>query len=89
MWIVKSFIIIGGEKDKMTSRTISICQGKGSLGHNNRAFHTKNTNPDRTPNNIVFVREPIGVAYDKLFGIVKKSAVRKYPKSKIGRYQAA
>jgi hypothetical protein len=25
----------------------------------------------------------------KYYGIVKKSAVRKYPKSKIGRYQAA
>lgn len=51
----------------MTSRTISICQGKGSIGHNNRAFHTKNTDPARTKNNIVFVREPIGDAYGKLF----------------------
>lgn len=51
----------------MTSRTISICQGKGSIGHNNRAFHTKNTDPARTKNNIVFVREPIGEAYDSLF----------------------
>lgn len=51
----------------MTSRTISICQGKGSIGHNNRAFHTKNTDPARTKNNIVFVREPISEAYDSLF----------------------
>ncbi len=51
----------------MRARTISICQGKGSIGHNNRAFHTKNTDPSRTQNNIVFVREPIGEAYDKLF----------------------
>ena len=51
----------------MTSRTISICQGKGSIGHNNRTFHTKNTDPARTKNNIVFVREPIGTAYEKLF----------------------
>lgn len=51
----------------MTPRTISICQGKGSIGHNNRAFHTKNTDPARTKNNIVFVREPIGKAYDSLF----------------------
>lgn len=58
----------------MTARTISICQGKGSLGHNNRAFHTKNTDPNRTPNNIVFVREPIGEAYDKLFS----AAVERY-----------
>ena len=58
----------------MTSRTISICQGKGSIGHNNRAFHTKNTDPARTKNNIVFVREPIGTAYDKLFS----KAVERY-----------
>ncbi|MGN0691416.1 MAG: plasmid recombination protein [Oscillospiraceae bacterium] len=51
----------------MKSRTISVCQGKGSIGHNNRAFHTKNTDPARTKNNIVFVREPIGDAYGKLF----------------------
>lgn len=58
----------------MTSRNISICQGKGSIGHNNRAFHTKNTDPARTKNNIVFVREPIGTAYDKLFS----KAVKRY-----------
>lgn len=58
----------------LTSRTISICQGKGSIGHNNRAFHTKNTAPARTKNNIVFVREPIGTAYDKLFS----KAVKRY-----------
>ena len=27
----------------MIYRTISLCQGKGSIGHNNRVFHTKNT----------------------------------------------
>ena len=58
----------------MKARTISICQGKGSIGHNNRAFHTKNTDPSRTKNNIVFVREPIGEAYDKLFS----AAVERY-----------
>ena len=58
----------------MISRTISICQGKGSIGHNNRTFHTKNTDPARTKNNIVFVREPIGTAYEKLFA----EAVERY-----------
>lgn len=58
----------------MISRTISICQGKGSIGHNNRTFHTKNIDPARTKNNIVFVREPIGTAYDKLFA----EAVERY-----------
>lgn len=58
----------------MRARTISICQGKGSIGHNNRAFHTKNTDPARTKDNIVFVREPIGEAYDSLFS----AAVERY-----------
>ncbi len=58
----------------MISRTISICQGKGSIGHNNRTFHTKNSDPARTKNNIVFVREPIGTAYEKLFA----EAVERY-----------
>ena len=58
----------------MISRTISICQGKGSIGHNNRTFHTKNTDPARTKNNIVFVREPIGTTYEKLFA----EAVERY-----------
>lgn len=58
----------------MISRTISVCQGKGSIGHNNRTFHTKNTDPARTKNNIVFVREPIGTAYEKLFA----EAVERY-----------
>jgi len=55
-------------------RTISICQGKGSIGHNNRVFHTKNTNPELTPNNIVFVKQPIKEAYEQLF----REAVERY-----------
>ena len=58
----------------MKTRTISICQGKGSIGHNNRAFHAKNTDPLRTKNNIILVREPIREAYDKLFS----AAVKRY-----------
>lgn len=58
----------------MKTRTISICQGKGSIGHNNRAFHAKNTDPSRTQNNIILVREPIREAYDKLFS----AAVKRY-----------
>ena len=58
----------------MIYRTISLCQGKGSIGHNNRVFHTKNTNPALTPNNIVFVQQPIKEAYEQLFG----EAVERY-----------
>ena len=58
----------------MIYRTISLCQGKGSIGHNNRVFHTKNTNPELTSNNIVFVQQPIKEAYEQLFG----EAVKRY-----------
>ena len=58
----------------MIYRTISLCQGKGSIGHNNRVFHTKNTNPELTPNNIIFVQQPIKEAYEQLFG----EAVERY-----------
>ena len=58
----------------MIYRTISLCQGKGSIGHNNRVFHTKNTSPALTPNNIVFVQQPIKEAYEQLFG----EAVERY-----------
>lgn len=52
----------------MISKTISMCQGKGSLTHNNRTFTAKNIDPNRTENNIVFVREDLAEAYEKLFG---------------------
>ncbi len=58
----------------MIYRTISLCQGKGSIGHNNRVFHTKNTNPALTPNNIVFVQQSIKEAYEHLFS----EAVERY-----------
>ena len=35
----------------MISKTISMCQGKGSLAHNNRTFTAKNIDPNRTENN--------------------------------------
>ncbi|MCM1329530.1 MAG: plasmid recombination protein [Ruminococcus sp.] len=55
-------------------KSISHCQGKGSLSHNNREFHPKNVDPSRTPNNIIFVKKPIGTTYEKLFG----AAVERY-----------
>ncbi|MCM1524162.1 MAG: plasmid recombination protein [Ruminococcus sp.] len=55
-------------------KSISHCQGKGSLSHNNREFHPKNSDIGRTPDNITFVKEPIGAAYEKLFG----AAVERY-----------
>ncbi len=46
----------------MSTKTISHCQGKGSLAHNNRTFHPKNVDSSRTPDNITFIKEPIAEA---------------------------
>lgn len=58
----------------MSTKTISMCQGKGSLSHNNRMFTAKNIDSSRTANNIVFVCQDLGEAYQHLFG----EAVEKY-----------
>ena len=47
----------------MSTKTISMCQGKGSLSHNNREFTAKNIDPFRTPDNIIFVQQDLGEAY--------------------------
>ena len=52
----------------MSTKTISMCQGKGSLSHNNREFTAKNIDPFRTPDNIIFVQQDLGEAYHQLFG---------------------
>lgn len=49
------------------SKTISMCQGKGSLSHNNREFTAKNIDPSRTPDNIIFKQQDLGEAYHRLF----------------------
>ena len=51
----------------MKEKRISFGQGHGSLAHNNREFMADNVDPLRTPQNITFVRQPIGEAYDQLF----------------------
>lgn len=58
----------------MSTKTISMCQGKGSLSHNNREFSAKNIDSSRTADNIVFVRQDLGETYDQLFG----AAVERY-----------
>lgn len=58
----------------MNTKTISMCQGKGSLSHNNREFTAKNIDPFRTADNIVFVRQELGETYNQLFG----AAVERY-----------
>ena len=58
----------------MNPKSISHCQGKGSLSHNNRVFKPKNVDSTRTQNNIIFIQEPIEQAYEKCFG----EAVNRY-----------
>ena len=58
----------------MNPKSISHCQGKGSLSHNNRVFKPKNVDSTRTQDNIIFIQEPIEQAYEKCFG----EAVNRY-----------
>ena len=63
----------------MKEKRISFGQGKGSIAHNNREFVADNVDPLRTPQNITFVCQPIGEAYDQLF---KESTERYNAKQK-------
>ena len=63
----------------MREKRISFGQGKGSLTHNNREFVADNVDVFRTPDNITFVCQPIGEAYDWLF---KESTERYNAKQK-------
>lgn len=56
------------------AKTISHCQGKGSLTHNRRMFSANNVDMSRTKDNVVFVNQPIEQAYDEIFG----AAVERY-----------
>jgi hypothetical protein len=58
----------------MNEKTLSHCQGTGSIAHNNRDFKAKNVDSNRTKDNIIFFQEPIEQAYEKCFG----EAVERY-----------
>ena len=47
--------------------SISFSTGKGSTNHNSRKFNAKNTDPNRTPLNIVYADEKIENVYHELF----------------------
>ena len=49
-------------------KTLSISIGKGSIGHNNRAFFADNIDSTRSKNNLIFHKENIREVYRKLFG---------------------
>lgn len=48
-------------------RTISFMTGKGSVNHNSRNFHAKNTDPERSYLNIEYINENIEDVYHELF----------------------
>ena len=49
------------------SKSISMCEGKGSLSHNNREFTAKNIDSSRTKDNILFIQQELGEAYHQMF----------------------
>ena len=55
-------------------RTISVMIGKGCLNHNERKFHAKNTDPERTYLNQTYCNERIRNVYHELFD----DAVKRY-----------
>ncbi len=51
--------------------------GKGSLNHNSRKFHAKNTDPNRTHWNVEYCNENIKDVYHELFD----EALKRYYKN--------
>ncbi|MEJ8728569.1 plasmid recombination protein [Flintibacter sp. HCN-6482] len=48
-------------------RTIIVMVGRGSVNHNSKKFHAKNTNPERSRLNVTYCRENIKAVYHELF----------------------
>ena len=48
-------------------RTISAMVGKGTVNHNSRKFHAKNTDPERSDRNVEYCNQDIREVYHELF----------------------
>ena len=72
----------------MNAKSISMCEGKGSLSHNNREFTARNIDSTKTPNNVVFVQQALSDAYHQLFdeAVEKYNARQKRNDRKIHNY---
>ncbi len=72
----------------MSEKSISMCEGKGSLSHNNREFTARNIDSSRTPNNVVFVQQALSDAYHQLFdeAVERYNAKQKRKDRRIGDY---
>ena len=55
------------EKGELLKRTISFMTGKGSVNHNSRKFHAKNTDPQRSHWNVEYCNQDIREVYHELF----------------------
>ena len=55
------------EVKDLLKRTISVMVGKGSVNHNSRKFHAKNTDPERSDRNIEYCNRDIREVYHELF----------------------
>lgn len=71
-------------------RTIQFSKGlgKASLRHNTRAFVSPNVDKERMENNVSFINEELGAAYEKIFGEALKeyNAKQKRADRKIDNY---
>lgn len=67
---------------------ISGMMGTGSLGHNNRKFHTENVDPSRSDQNITLCRENLRQVYEQTFGeaLAAYNAGKKKTRDKIPDY---
>lgn len=48
-------------------KTISVMVGKGSVNHNSRKFHAKNTDPERSDRNVEYCNQDIREVYHNVF----------------------
>ena len=55
------------ERGELLKKTISFMTGKGSVNHNSRKFHAKNTDPERSYLNVEYCNENIKDVYHELF----------------------
>lgn len=62
-----SVAYLNREKGHLLKRTISFMTGKGSVNHNSRKFHAKNTDPERSYLNVEYCNENIKDVYYELF----------------------
>ncbi len=69
-------------------KTLSHVQGKGCISHNNRTFRPKNVDPEKTTDNITYIRENIKDAYENLFSaaVEEYNTGQKRKDRKIGSY---